>query len=57
MINPCCPICLVVGWAYENHPDRVFLTGGEVAVEYSANWDYPVGSGGVREGSRMAHSD
>jgi len=38
---------------------RLFLTGGEwvmdglkVAVEYSANWDYPVSSGGT---GRVAH--
>ena len=38
---------------------RLFLTGGEwvmdglkVAVEYSANWDYPVNSGGT---GRLAH--
>ena len=38
---------------------RLFLTGGEwvmdglkVAVEYSANWDYPVSAGGT---GRVAH--
>jgi hypothetical protein len=38
---------------------RLFLTGGEwvmdglkVAVEYSANWDYPVNSGGT---GKVAH--
>ena len=38
---------------------RLFLTGGEwvmdglkVAVEYSANWDYPVSAGGT---GKLAH--
>jgi hypothetical protein len=45
-----------IGFVPQN---RVFLTAGEwvmdglkVAVEYSANWDYPVSSGGT---GKVAH--